>query len=191
MKRNDVLIQKMDKKVIQDKLQELEKYKAEKLKSHKCEIGDCEKTYETEDQLLVHLTIEHFWSELCQEYGDSYSVSAKRCIMCSAEMDPTLEKTGYFKHLAVAHKVVLKYVEKAREEAKPEGIKIKLSKLTNRMEPPPPSLQAFSGLAESLKSSEKSGREEMVERDETDGGNIVIKSELDPGPSTITSTISQ
>ena len=32
----------------------------------------------------------------------------------------------------------------------------------------------------------------MVERDETDGGNVVIKSEMDPGSSTtVSSTISQ
>ena len=189
MKRNDVKLKKMDKKVVQEKLEELENYKNEKLKSHKCEIGDCEKTYETEDQLLIHLTIKHFWSELCQEYGDSYSVSAKRCIICSAEMDPTLEKTGYFKHLAVAHKVVLKYAEKAREEVRPEGIKIKLSKLTNRMEPPPPSLQAFSGVAESLRNEEKRARDQTGE---TEGGshpNVVIKSEMDLGTSSINQDI--
>ena len=188
MKRNDVLIKKMDKKVVQDKLQELEKYKNDKLKSHKCDIGGCGKICETEDQLLIHLTIEHFWSELCQEYGDSYSVSAKRCIICSAEMDPTLEKTGYFKHLAVAHKVVLKYAEKAREEARPEGIKIKLSKLTNRMEPPPPSLQAFTAVAESLKNEEKRARAGPDQTDGASQANVVIKSEMDPGPSTTTTT---
>ena len=188
MKRNDVLIQKMDKRVIQQKLAELEEYKHEKLQSHKCEIAGCEKTCETEEQLLIHLTIEHFWSELCEEYGESYSVSANRCIICSAEMNPTLEKTGYFKHLAVAHKVVLKYVEKARKAVRPGGIKIKLSKLTNRMEPPPPSLQAFSGVAESLKSAEKSGREQSDQTDEGNEANVVIKSEVEPGPSTTSTT---
>ena len=99
----------------------------------------------------------------------------------------------FFKHLAVAHKVVLKYVEKAREEVRPEGIKIKLSKLTNRMEPPPPSLQAFSGVAESLKNEEKRARDQTDQTGETEGGspaNIVIKSEMDPGPSTTPSTSS-
>ena len=96
----------------------------------------------------------------------------------------------FFKHLAVAHKVVLKYVEKAREEVRPEGIKIKLSKLTNRMEPPPPSLQAFSGVAESLKNEEKRARDQTGETGGGSPANIVIKSEMDPGPSTTTSTSS-
>ena len=188
MKRNDVLIKKMDKRLIQNKLQELEQYKHDKLQSYKCDIVGCEKSCETEDQLLIHLTIEHFWSELCQEFGDSYSVSAKRCIMCSAEMDPTLEKTGYFKHLAVDHKVVLKYAEKAREQARPGGSKIKLSKLTNRMEPPPPSLQAFNGVAEGLKNEEKKAKEQT---DQTEGGSqasVVIKTEAQQGPSTTATT---
>ena len=178
LKRNDVLIKKLDQEEIRHHLQDIEKSKSETVKSHICEFPDCGRTFGSEEHFLIHLATIHFWKELCQEYGESFRDNSKRCIICSEEMDPKMEKTGYFKHLAVAHKVVLKYVEKTKQERSkkgpgPGGIKIKLIKMSNRMEAP--SVETF-GVVE-----EGNGENNVnVENDSNipdSQANVVIKSE--------------
>ena len=170
LKRNDVRIKKLDQREIRQQLQEIEISKSVTVKSHGCEIVGCERSFGSEEQLLIHLTIEHFWSELCQEYGESYSASAKRCVICSEALDPALEKTGYFKHLAVAHRVVLKYVDRSRQVSwagtslGTEGIKIKLTKMAGRMEPPAPSVQVSSDIEAENQANVVIKREDEVEQ---------------------------
>ena len=102
-------------------------------------------------------------------------------------VNPHGEKMVFFKHLAVKHEVVLKYVETASKETRPAP------KLVNRMAPPTPVSGGRGGATPTLTSSpllrfsnESSGEEETAAAARNghgsaaaaaSAGTVVVKSE--------------
>jgi len=82
-----------------------------------CAIPTCDRVFSTRNEFLIHLAISHFWKELSLDFGEAFQTDSLNCPICKEKVNPNREKTIYYKHLAVAHETVMKYVQTvARKE---------------------------------------------------------------------------
>ena len=184
-RRIQINVKKLPKSAIQSNLNDIEEAKAQSAPTkHTCAMARCEKVYDSRANYLTHLVISHFWKEISAEFEESFVKDAGTCPVCSANIvNPHGEKMVFFKHLAVKHEVVLKYVETASKETRPAP------KLVNRMAPPTPVSGGRGGATPTLTSSpllrfsnESSGEEETAAAAARNGHGaaaaaVVVKSE--------------
>ena len=109
MKKLGVPIRKIKKDVMKKYLSDNETRTISAAGSHKCVLPYCEKVFEMKEQFLIHLAISHFWKDLTLEYGEAFVADAIHCPICKDKINPNREKTTYYRHLASAHEVVMKY----------------------------------------------------------------------------------
>ena len=136
MKRVGVNIKKLKRNLIQNHLNDIEDDKRsggsgeEKIS---CEMPGCGKQYESRDHYLTHLVINHFWSDISREFGESFNRDPRTCPVCRESFNSRSERMSYYKHLAVQHQVVIKYLENSKNRPRPEA---RTSiKLVNRLTP--------------------------------------------------------
>jgi len=119
LKRLDIKVKKVDRSVW-DKISTPEE-QAEKIapyvSRHSCPVVSCSRSVETRDQLLIHLAVSHFWQRIDKQYGLEFKLTGGTvCPICKNEViNPNKEKSVFFKHLAVVHEVVMKYLEGGEE----------------------------------------------------------------------------
>ena len=109
MKRINIPIRKVSKSVVDKHFEELEESRLDT--RNECVFPSCDKVFEQRKDFLIHLAISHFWKELTLEFGDRFAEDPVHCPLCKEKVSPNLEKTPYYKHLAVAHETVMKYVQ--------------------------------------------------------------------------------
>jgi len=115
LKRMGIPIKKLDKSVVKKHFDDLEEEATEI--RHDCVFPSCERVFEKREEFLIHLAISHFFKDMTLEFGESFGADPVHCPVCKAKINPCSEKITYYKHLAVAHETVMKYVQTiAREE---------------------------------------------------------------------------
>jgi len=118
MKRIGIQIKKLDKSVVLQHFDELglRDLHPQTERKHCCAFPSCDKVFEKRDQFLTHLAISHFWKDLTLEFGTSFKEDAMNCPVCKERINPNMDKTTFYKHLAVAHEIVMKYVQNITRE---------------------------------------------------------------------------
>jgi len=109
MKRIEIPIKKVPQTVVEKHFEELEESRVYSM--HDCVFPSCDKVFEKRKEFLIHLAISHFWKDLTLEFGEKFSEDPVSCPVCKEKVNPNHDKTTYYKHLAVAHETVMKYVQ--------------------------------------------------------------------------------
>jgi len=117
LKRIGIPLKKVDKAVVKKHFDDLELLVPQGERKHDCVFPSCDKVFEKKEQFLIHLAISHFWKDLALDFGEAFEADSMNCPVCKEKVNPNMEKTTYYKHLAVAHETVMKYVQTiGREE---------------------------------------------------------------------------
>jgi len=109
MKRIEIPLRKVAKSLVTKHFEEMEAFSDEP--RHDCVFPSCDKFFDTRKEFLIHLAISHFWKELSLEFEERFSEDPLHCPVCKEKVNPNHDKTTYYKHLAVAHEAVMKYVQ--------------------------------------------------------------------------------
>jgi len=117
MKRTGVEMKKLDSSIVKKHLGDVHVNPESGIERKlNCAIHSCEKVFEKREQFLTHLAISHFWKDLTTEFGDQFKSDALHCPVCKESVNPNMDKTTYYKHLAVNHEIVMKYVQNSKRE---------------------------------------------------------------------------
>ena len=117
LKRIGIPMKKLDNSIVKKHFDELEELSPVVEKNFDCVFPSCDRVSDTREKFLIHLAISHFWKDLSLEFGESFEADSINCPICKEKINPNQERTIYYKHLAVAHEAVMKYVQTiGREE---------------------------------------------------------------------------
>eukprot|EP00092_Neocalanus_flemingeri_P039578 GFUD01043099.1.p1 GENE.GFUD01043099.1~~GFUD01043099.1.p1 ORF type:complete len:1056 (-),score=199.66 GFUD01043099.1:173-3037(-) len=117
LKRIGIPIKKVSTSIVKKHIDEIEEAKPQVEKNLNCAFPSCDRVSDSREKFLIHLAISHFWKDLTLEYGEAFEADSMHCPICKEKINPNSEKTAYYKHLAVAHETVMKYVQTiGREE---------------------------------------------------------------------------
>jgi len=113
IKRIGIPIKKVDAALVKKHFDDLEEAAPQVQHNLDCVFSTCDKVFETREKFLIHLAISHFWKDLTLEFAEAFEADSINCPIqsCREKINPNQEKTTYYKHLAVAHETVMKYVQ--------------------------------------------------------------------------------